>query len=61
MVLNAVKCEVTFFSTNSHEANWQPTIIAKSTRLHQNPLPKFIGVTLDWLFTFGRHIQSIST
>ncbi len=61
MALNADKCEVTFFSTNSHEANWQPTIIANSTRLHHNPLPKFLGVTLDRLLTFGPHIQSIST
>ncbi len=49
MVLNADNCEVTFFSTNSHEANWQPTIIANSTRLHHIPLPKFLGVTLDRL------------
>ncbi len=59
MVLNADKCEVTFFSTNSHEANWQPPIIANSTRLHHNPLPKFLGVTLDGLLTFGPHIHSI--
>ncbi len=61
IVLNADKCEVTFFSTNSHEANWQPTITANSTRLHHHPLPKFLGVTLDRLLTFGPHIQSIST
>ncbi len=61
MVLNADKCEMTFFSTNSHEANWQPTIIAKNTRLHHNPLQKFLGVTLDGLLTFGPHIQTIST
>ncbi len=60
MVLNADKCEVTFFSANSHEANWQPTIIANNIRLHHNPLPKFLGVTLDRLLTFGPHIQSTS-
>ncbi len=32
-VLNAGKCEVTFFLTNSHEANSQPTIIANNNRL----------------------------
>ncbi len=31
MVLNADKCEVTIFSTNSHKAKWQPTIIANNT------------------------------
>ncbi len=61
MVLNADKCEVTFFSTNSHKANWQTTISANNTRLHHNPLPKFPGVTLERLLTFGPHIQSIST
>ncbi len=52
---------MTFFSTNSHKANWQPTIIANNARLHHNPQPKFIGVTLDRLLTFGQHIQNIST
>ncbi len=61
MVLNADNCEVTFFSTNSHEANWQPTIIANTTHSHHNPLPKVLGVTLDRLLTFGPHIQNIST
>ncbi len=60
MVLNADKCEVKFFSTNSHEANWQPTIIANNIRIHRSPQPKFLGVTLDRLLTFGPHIQSIS-
>ncbi len=61
MVLKADKFEVTFFSTNSYEANWQPTIIANNTRLHHNRQLKFLGVTLDRLLTFGPHIQSIST
>ncbi len=61
MVLNAGKCEVTFFSTNFHGANCQPPIIANYTRLHHSSLPKFLGVTLDRLLTFGPHIQSIST
>ncbi len=56
MVLNVDKCQATFFSTNSHEANWQPTIIANNTRLHHNPQPKFLGVTLDRLLTFGPRI-----
>ncbi len=60
MVLNADKCEVAFFITNSREANWQPTIIANNARLYHNPQPKFLGVTLDRLLTFGSHIQNIS-
>ncbi len=61
MVLNADKCEVALFSTNSHKANWQPTLIDNNTRLHNNPQPKFLGVTLDSLLTFGPHIQNFST
>ncbi len=61
MVLNAGKCEVAFFATNPHGATWQPTIIANNTRLHYNPLSKFLGVTLNRLLTFGPHILSIST
>ncbi len=61
MVLNTDKSKVTFLSTNSHEANWQPTTSVNNTRLHHSPLPKFLGVTLDRLLTFGPHIQSIST
>ncbi len=61
MVFNADKCKVTFFSTNSHEPYWQPTIIANNTRLFHNPQPKFLRVTLDRLLTFGPHIQSTST
>ncbi len=51
MVFNADKCEVTFFSTNSHEANWKPIIIANNTHLLHNPRPEFLGVTLDRLLT----------
>ncbi len=36
IVLNADKCEVTFFFTNSHKANWQPTIIANNTEQQQS-------------------------
>ncbi len=61
MLLNADKCEVTFLSTNSHETNCQPTIIARNTRLLHNPQAKFLGVTQDRLLTFGPDIQSIST
>ncbi len=60
MVLNADKCELTFFATNSHRADWQPSIIVNNTRLYHNPQPKFLEVTLNRLLTFGPHIQSIS-
>ncbi len=61
MVLNADKCEVTFFSTNEL-SNSQATIIEKNhTRLHHSLLPKFLGFTFDRLLTFGPHIQSIAT
>ncbi len=33
----------------------------KNTRLHHNPQPKFLGVTLDRLLTIKPHIQNTST
>ncbi len=38
MILNADKYEVAFFTTSSHEANWQHTITANNTRLLHSPL-----------------------
>ncbi len=59
MVLNGGKCEVPIFSTNFHEANFQPAFIANNTRLLHNPLPKFLGFTLNRLLTFAPHTQNI--
>ncbi len=61
MVSTADECELTFFSTNSYETNWQSRIIATSTFVLHNPQPKSLVVILGRLLPFGPHIQSIST
>ncbi len=52
MVLNADKYEVTFFSTNSHEANWQPTNIVNSVshppRLERGNLGPPLFAATSW-------------
>ncbi len=44
MTLNAEKCEVAFFTSNLHEARWQPTIHLEGQPLRFAPLPKLPGV-----------------
>ncbi len=53
------KGEVPIVSTIFHEANLQPAIVAKNTRLLHNPQPKFLGFTLNRLLTFVQHTQNI--
>jgi hypothetical protein len=44
--LNLKKCEVSFFSADSHEAKWQPVVEVVGTHLAFNPNPLFFGVEL---------------
>ncbi len=60
MTLNTEKCEVAFFTSNMHEARWQPTIHLEGQPLRFTPLPKLLGVTLDRALSFGQHITNIT-
>ncbi len=60
MTLNTEKCEVAFFTSNLHEARWQPTIHLEGQPLRFTPLPKLLGVTLDRALSFGQHIANIT-
>ena len=55
LLLSAGKCEVAFFSTNTHEAHWQPNILINGERLAFNDHPKFLGLHYDRQLTFGYH------
>ena len=57
--LNATKCEVSFFTMDSAEARWQPTVSIGECRLRCNPTPTFLGVTYDRQLTFGQHVQNL--
>jgi hypothetical protein len=46
LTLNLKKCEVSFFSTDPHEAKWRPVVEVEGTQLAFNPNPLFLGVEL---------------
>ncbi len=48
------------FTSNLHEARWQPTIHLEGQPLRFTPLPKLLGVTLDRALSFGQHIANIT-
>ncbi len=59
--LSLENCETGFFSTDSGEANWSPTIYIAGTPLRRNPNPRFLGVTLDRLLTFGPPLEATTS
>ena len=59
MVLNAKKSEITFFSTDSHEASWTPTITVEGTSLPFNSSPKLLGIQYDRILSFSRHTKNV--
>jgi hypothetical protein len=46
LTLNLIKCEVSFFSADPHEAKWQPVVEVEETILRFNSTPLFLGVGL---------------
>ena len=57
--LNPKKCESFFFSTDPHQATFQPRLNLLGFPLLFNPTPKFLGVTFDRTLSFGAHVQSL--
>ena len=57
--LNPKKCEFSFFSTDPHQANFQPRLNLLGIPLLFNPTPKFLGVIFDRTLSFGAHVQSL--
>ena len=51
--LNPKKCESTFFSTDPHQATFQPRLNLLGFPLLFNSTPKFLGVTLIGLYPLG--------
>ena len=56
--LNPKKCESSFFSTDPHQATFQPLLNLLGIPLSFNPTPKFLGATVDRTLSFGAHVQS---
>ena len=57
--LNPSKCEASFFSVDSHQANLQPNLLLLGSRLRFNPTPTFLGVTFDRTLCFSKHVSSL--
>ena len=57
--INPKKCESSFFSTDPHQATFQPRLNLLGFPLLFNPTPKFLGVTFDRTLSFGTHVQSL--
>ena len=57
--LNPKKCEFSFFSTDPHQATFQPLLNLLSVPLSFNPTPKFLGVTFDRTLSFRALVQSL--
>jgi ribonuclease HI len=59
LTLNAAKCEVAFFSMNTNEADWEPTVVMDGQRLKVNKNPTFLGVTYDRSLSFNKQVDKV--
>ena len=50
--LNPSKCEASFFSVESHQANLQPNLLSRNSRIRFDPTPTFLAVTFDRTLLF---------
>jgi ribonuclease HI len=53
--LNATKCEIGFFSSNTHEAKWKPKVSIGDQQLLINDNPTFLGIKYDRSLSFNAH------
>ena len=60
MTINTDKCEVTFFSTDSHEAKWRPNMKLDGEEIKYEASPKFLGVYLDRTLSFTEHVLKVA-
>ena len=57
--LNPSKCEASFFSVDSQQANLQTSLLLLGSRLRFNPTPTFLGVTFNRTLSFSKHVSSL--
>ena len=57
--LNSSKCEASFFSVDSHQANLQPNLLLLGSHLRFHPTPTFLGVNFDRTLSFSKHVFSL--
>ena len=59
--LNATKSEVSFFTNNTHDANWKPTITIDKKEIAFQKFPRLLGVVLDRQMTLSQHVTNVTT
>ena len=57
--LNPSKCEASFFSVDSHQANLQPNLLLLGSRLRFNPTSTFPVVAFDRTLSCSRYVSSL--
>ena len=57
--LNPSKCEASFFSVDSHQANLQPNLLLLGSRLRFNPTSTFPGVAFDRTLSCSKYVSSL--
>ena len=57
--LNPSKCVASFFSVDTHQANFHPNLLLLGSSLHFNPTPTFLEVTFDYTLSFSKHVSSL--
>ena len=60
LALNIGKCEVSFFTSNSHEFDWRPSVEVDGRPLAFNPTPKFLGIKFDQMFSFAEQAKEVA-
>jgi hypothetical protein len=58
--LNAIKSEVSFFSTDPREADTKVDIVIDDAKLPFNPTPKFLGVIFGRTLSFKAQCEEVS-
>ena len=59
MTLSIPKCECCLFTTDPHEAKYQPQLTLLGQLLRFNPTPCFLGVTFDRTLAFTAHTDKL--
>ena len=57
LTLNSTKSEVSFFTTWTHEAAWEPSIVAEGETIPFAKYPRLLGVYLDCQLSFHYHTK----
>ena len=58
--LNVRKCEVTFFSSDPHEAGFQPQISVEGIDVRFNATPTFLGIVYDRTLSFRPQVERVA-